>query len=54
MIKDSISSKIAYQNQIPGLSENTLKFGVAGVLWANQLLCHSQLELRMIWAVTKN
>ena len=46
--------RLHVENQLPGLTGSVLKFlgQVEWCGWANQLLCHSQLELYLSWAVT--
>ena len=44
------------ENQLPGLPESALDIYVdcvVGCGWVNQLITHSQLKLRLSWAVTK-
>ena len=49
-------NKVANTKTLPSkfnweIVEAILRF-VEAILWSNSLLCHSQLELRLSWAVT--
>ena len=47
----SVKIRLHTENQLPGLAVSALKVSL-GVLVGNQVHCHSQLELRLSWAVT--